>query len=111
MVGICRQAKCVIIKLNSITLFLKLNCQPHFPHCNNSFFSDLSNGVRPTLCAGRCCFKGLAFVTSSIIIIIIFLKIGIVSFGNRRCASQGVPAVYARVSNYLKWILDTTATL
>ena len=46
-----------------------------------------------------------------IIIIIIFLKIGIVSFGNRRCASQGVPAVYARVSNYLKWILDTTATL
>ena len=61
MVGICRQAMCVIVKLNSIILFLKLNCSPHFPPCNNSFFSDLSNGVRPTLCAGRCCFKGLAF--------------------------------------------------
>ena len=52
---------CVIVKRNSIILFLKLNCSPHCPPCNNSFFSDLSNGVRPTLCAGWCCFKGLAF--------------------------------------------------
>jgi len=37
-----------------------------------------------------------------------FVQIGVVSFGARRCASKGVPAVYARVSNYLQWILDST---
>ena len=28
---------CVIVKLNSIILFLKLNCSPHCPPCNNFF--------------------------------------------------------------------------
>jgi len=40
-----------------------------------------------------------------------YVQIGVVSFGARRCASQGVPAVYARVANYLEWILNSTSTL
>jgi len=40
-----------------------------------------------------------------------YVQIGVVSFGARRCASQGVPAVYARVSNYLEWILNSTSVL
>jgi len=40
-----------------------------------------------------------------------YVQIGVVSFGARRCASENVPAVYARVSNYLEWILNSTSVL
>ncbi len=34
-------------------------------------------------------------------------QVGVVSFGPRKCAGQGIPAVYTNVSHYLNWILDT----
>lgn len=36
------------------------------------------------------------------------VQVGIVSFGPRRCASKGVPAIYTRVQAYMEWLLDTT---
>jgi len=36
-----------------------------------------------------------------------WIQLGIVSFGPRRCASEGVPGVYTNVSAYIPWILDT----
>jgi len=33
-------------------------------------------------------------------------QVGVVSFGPRRCASKGVPAIYTKVEEYLHWILD-----
>lgn len=35
------------------------------------------------------------------------VQIGVVSYGPRRCATKGVPAIYTRVENYISWILDT----
>lgn len=31
---------------------------------------------------------------------------GVVSLGPKECAKDGQPALYTKVSNFLKWILD-----
>ncbi|XP_023341822.1 serine protease easter [Eurytemora carolleeae] len=36
-----------------------------------------------------------------------WIQIGVVSFGPRRCATLGVPAVYTNVTSYIPWILDS----
>ncbi|CAO1317762.1 unnamed protein product [Diamesa serratosioi] len=40
-----------------------------------------------------------------------FTIIGATSFGHRRCGKIGVPAVYARIYNYLDWIENTFSNL
>ncbi|KAG5896190.1 hypothetical protein JTB14_016964 [Gonioctena quinquepunctata] len=36
-----------------------------------------------------------------------YVQQGIVSYGHRHCGQKGYPAVYTKVSYYVKWILDT----
>ena len=37
---------------------------------------------------------------------LIWIQIGIVSFGRTSCGTRGVPGVYTKVSAYTQWILD-----
>merc|ERR1740128_798977 len=36
-----------------------------------------------------------------------WIQVGVVSFGPRRCATKGMPAVYTNVTAYLPWILSS----
>ena len=76
-----------------------------------NFKSTFSSQTFPTEYDPRYVQVDIASKLFIIIVIVIFIQIGVVSFGARRCASQGVPAVYARVANYLEWILNSTSTL